>query len=143
MISFLTKKTSIIHELGKTVRNKFHLKKLLIKYWRKCKFHLHFTQSFYVPRSHKRKNDSKVMCHVALLGSRLVKALPEHVGKTEAWGHQLYTKAMRKDFISGFLCFAIFEIFWFSYSNLNPNKFGIFVFAKILQNKFENNHETH
>jgi hypothetical protein len=49
---------------------------------------------------------------------------------------------MRKDFISGFSCFAKEKTILVSYSNLTQNKFGIFVFAKILQNKFKNNHKT-
>ncbi len=45
---------------------------------------------------------------------------------------------MHKDLISTFLCFANFKTFQFSNLNLIQNKFGIFVFAKILQNKDEN-----
>jgi len=44
----------------------------------------------------------------------------------------LVVKAMRKDFISGFSWFSKDEINFFSYSNLTQNKFGTFVFAKIL-----------
>jgi len=49
---------------------------------------------------------------------------------------------MRKDFISGFSCFAQYETNFFSYLNLTQNKFGTFVFAKILQNKCGSKCET-
>jgi len=46
------------------------------------------------------------------------------------------------DFFSGFLCFAKDETDYFTYSNLIRNLFGIFVFAKILQNKCGSKCET-
>ncbi len=51
------------------------------------------------------------------------------------WDHCTQTKAMRKDFISGFSGFAKDKMNFFSYSNLTRNKFVTFVFAKISRNK--------
>jgi hypothetical protein len=52
------------------------------------------------------------------------------------------SKVMRKKTISIFSCFASFDMFRFSDLNKIGKKFDTFVFAKILRNKYEKNHET-
>ncbi len=44
-------------------------------------FYQHFNCRFYAYRSKKRKNDSQVIEHYALLGSTPVKAGRKHVGE--------------------------------------------------------------
>jgi len=51
-------------------------------------------------------------------------------------------QAMRKDFFSGFSIFAKDETVFFPYSNLTWNKFDIFVFAVISQNKYGTKYGT-
>ncbi len=54
-------------------------------------------------------------------------------------------KAMRKEYISAFLCFAKDKTVVFPYSNLIRNKISASVLAKlakVLQNSNKNNHET-
>jgi len=41
------------------------------------------TQSFYARISQKRKNDSQIISHFALLGSTCIKTLQKHVGEID------------------------------------------------------------
>jgi len=42
-----------------------------------------FTRNFYAHRSQKRKNDSQVIGHFALLGSTCIKTVHKHVGDSD------------------------------------------------------------
>ena len=48
-------------------------------------FHLHFTFSFYVPRSQKPQKDGQLKQLFALLGSAGVKAVHKHVDEIDPW----------------------------------------------------------
>ena len=70
----------------------------LSKLYTKCQCHQHFTCSFYLRRSQKRKNNSQLKQFFALLGSAGVKIARKHVDEIDPsrctsnrmWQHSAY-----------------------------------------------------
>ena len=84
-------------ELDVRIRSKKHslLQRSCRQVWKKSicfwlfdfrgQFHLHFTFSFYVPRSQKPQKDGQLKQLFALLGSAGVKAVHKHVDEIDPW----------------------------------------------------------